>query len=160
MPTNGIEHWLRSSAIHPEDERHPHVIKDFISSLQHNIRNKIANKWTDLKNPPCTVQEAFDLTIKTETQIQVADSFKMELTSNFASADINEISTDDTSFDEFEINEVSKGKKWNNNNYKERWIQMQLKYTAATTDTTKKSRIISQVISGNTRRGLQDHSPT
>ena len=66
---------------HPEDERHPHVIKDFISSLQHNIRNKIMNKWADLKNPPHTVQEAFDLAIKTETQIQVADSFKMELTS-------------------------------------------------------------------------------
>ena len=32
------------------------------------------------KNPPHTVQEAFDLAIKTETQIQVADSFKMELT--------------------------------------------------------------------------------
>ena len=25
---------VRSSAIHPEDERYPHVIKDFISSLQ------------------------------------------------------------------------------------------------------------------------------
>ena len=76
--------------------------KILFPSLQHNIRNKIANKWADLKNPPHTVQEAFDLTIKTETQIQVADSFKMELTSNFASADINEISTDDTSCDEFE----------------------------------------------------------
>ena len=35
---------VRSSGIMPEDERHPHVIKDFISSLQKNIRNKIANK--------------------------------------------------------------------------------------------------------------------
>ena len=92
---------VRSSGIHPEDERHPHVIKDFISSLQHNIRNKIVNKWADLKNPPSTVQEAFDLAIKTETQIQVADSFKMELTNNFASADINEIRADETSSDEF-----------------------------------------------------------
>ena len=70
----------RYSGIRPEDERHPHVIKDFISSLQCNIRNKIMNKWADLKNPPHTVQEAFDLASKTETQIQVADSFKMELT--------------------------------------------------------------------------------
>ena len=46
---------VRSSGIHPEDERHPHVIKDFISSLQHNIRHKIVNKWADLKNPPHTV---------------------------------------------------------------------------------------------------------
>ena len=90
---------VRSSGICPEDERHPHVIKDFISSLQHNIRNKIMNKWADLKNPPHTVQEAFDLAIKTETQIQVADSFKMELTNNFASANINEISADETSSD-------------------------------------------------------------
>ena len=76
------------------------------------------NKWADLKNPPHTVQEVFDLAIKTETQIQVADSFKMELTNNFASANINEISADETSSDEFEVNEVSTGKKWNNNNYR------------------------------------------
>ena len=44
------------------------------------------------KNLPHTVQEAFDLSIKTETQIQVADSFKMELNSNFTSMDINKIS--------------------------------------------------------------------
>ena len=96
----------------------PHVIKDFISLVQHNIRNKISNKWADLKNPLHTVQEMFDLAIKTETQIQVADSFKMELTNNFASADINEIGTDETSSDEFEVNEVPRGKEWNNNNYK------------------------------------------
>ena len=100
---------VRSSAIWLDDERHPPVIKDFISLLQCNIRNKIANKWTDLKNPPHTVQEAFDLTIKPETQIQVADSFKMELSSDFSAADINEVSIDDTSCDEFELNEVSQG---------------------------------------------------
>ena len=86
--------------------------------MQRNIRNKITNKWADLKNPPCTVQEAFDLTIKREPQIQVADSFKMEFNNNFTLADINEISADDTSSDEFAVNEVSKGKKWNNNNYR------------------------------------------
>ena len=107
-----------SSGIRTKNERHPHVIKDFIALLQHNIRNKIANKWADPKNPPHSVQEAFDLAIKTETQIQVADSFKMELNSNFTSMDINEISADDTSSDEFEINKVSRGKRWNNNKYK------------------------------------------
>ena len=108
----------RSSGIHPEDERHPHVIKDFISSLQHNIRNKITNQWVDLKNPLHTVQESFDLAIKTETQIHVADSFKIELNSNFTSANINEISADETSSDKFEVNEVSRCKRWNNNNYR------------------------------------------
>ena len=106
---------VRSSAIHPEDERHPHVIKDFISSLQKNIRNKIANKWADLRNPPHMVQEAFNLTTRIETQIQVANSFKMELSSGYSALDINEINTCDTSCDELEINEVSKSNKWNSN---------------------------------------------
>ena len=34
----------QSSGIRPNNERHPHVIKDFISSLKRNIRNKIANR--------------------------------------------------------------------------------------------------------------------
>ena len=60
-----------------------------------------------MKNPPSTVQEAFELAIKTETQIQVANRFKMELISDFPSADINEIGTDDTSCDKFKIKKVS-----------------------------------------------------
>ena len=51
-------------------------------------------------------------------QIQVDDSFKMELNSNFTSADINKISAGKTSSNEFEVNTVSRGKRWNNNNYK------------------------------------------
>ena len=103
---------VRSSGIWPEYERRPQVIKDFSSPLQRNIRNKITNKYVDMKNPPHTVLEAFDIAIKTKTQIQVADSFKMELTSNFPSSDINEIGADN----EFKVNEVSKGKKLYNNN--------------------------------------------
>ena len=38
----------RSSGIRPSEERHPHVIKDFISSLKKNIRNKIANRWAEM----------------------------------------------------------------------------------------------------------------
>ena len=49
---------MRPLAIQPEDERHPYVMKDFISLLQHNI-SKIANNWSDLRNPPCAIQEAF-----------------------------------------------------------------------------------------------------
>ena len=86
--------------------------------MQCNIRNKTTNKWADLKNPPHTVQEMFDLAIKIEMQIQVADSFKLELNSNFTSAIINEISADETSSDEFKVYEVSRGKSWNNNNYR------------------------------------------
>ena len=74
---------VRSSGICPEDERHPHVIKDFISSQRKNIRNKIANKWAEMRNQPHTVQEAFVLAGEFETQIQVADSFKLELMNEF-----------------------------------------------------------------------------
>ena len=47
----------RSSGICPENERHPHVIKDFVSSLKKNIRNKITNKWAEMRQPPSTVRE-------------------------------------------------------------------------------------------------------
>ena len=38
----------RSSGIRPSEERHPHVIKDFISSLKKNIKNKIINRWAEM----------------------------------------------------------------------------------------------------------------
>ena len=46
----------RSSGIQPNNERHPHVIKDFISSLKRNIRNKIANRWAEMQHPPSTIE--------------------------------------------------------------------------------------------------------
>ena len=66
----------RSSGIQPSEERHPHVIKDFISSLKKNIRNKIANRWAEMQHPPSTVERAFELASNIEKQLQVADSFK------------------------------------------------------------------------------------
>ena len=98
---------VRSSGICPENKTHPHIIKDFISSLQRNIRNKIPNKWAEMRNPPHTVQEAFNQADRIESQIQVADSFKLELTNDFSPVEVNEISTDETSGNEYEINEVS-----------------------------------------------------
>ena len=87
---------VRSSGIHPENETHPHVIKDFVSSLQRNIRNKIANKWAEMRNPPHTVQEAFNLADRIETQLQVADSFKLELSNDYSTADINKVSAEES----------------------------------------------------------------
>ena len=84
---------VRSSGICPENETHPHIIKDIISSLQQNIRNKIANKWAEMRNPPRTVQETFNLADRIESQIQVADSFKLELTNDFSPVEVNEINT-------------------------------------------------------------------
>ena len=107
---------LRSSGIHPEDERHPHVIKDFMTSLKKNIRNKITNRWAEMRNPPRTIQEAFRLVDNVESQLQVADSFKLELTNNFHSMEVNKMSAEEASGDEFEVNEMSRGKRWGNNN--------------------------------------------
>ena len=112
---------LRSSGICPEDERHPHVIKDFVTSLKKNIRNKIANRWAEMRNPPRTIQEAFRLADNVESQLQVADSFKLEMTDNFHHMEVNEMSAEEASGNEFEVNEMSRGKRWgnnNNNNYK------------------------------------------
>ena len=110
---------LRSSGICPEDERHPHIIKDFMISLRRNIRNKIANRWAEMRNPPRTVQQAFKLATDVESQLQVADSFKLELSNNFSSVEVNEMSMGESSSEEFEVNDLSGGKKWgSNNNYK------------------------------------------
>ena len=110
---------VRSSGIYPENETHPHIIKDFISSLQRNIRNKIVNKWAEMKNPPHTVQKAFNLADRIESQLQVANSFKLELSNDYSTADINEVSAEETSGDEFEVNEVNRNGK-QGNNYKKR----------------------------------------
>ena len=102
----------RSSGIRPEDERHPHVIKDFISSLKKNIRNKIANRWAEMRHPPSTVERAFELACDVEKQLQVADSFKLEFPT-YNSREVNEISAEESSGDEQELNEISK-RKWVN----------------------------------------------
>ena len=105
----------RSSGIQPENERHPHVIKDFISSLKKNIRNKIVNRWAEMRQPPSTVEKAFKLACNIEKQLQVADSFKLEFPS-YPTSELNEMSAEESSGDEVELNEISRGKKWGNNN--------------------------------------------
>ena len=110
----------RLSGICPEDETHPHVIKDFVTSLKKNIQNKITNRWAEMRNPPRTIHDAFRLEEGAESQPQVADSFKLELTNNFHSMETNEMTAEEASGDEFEVNEMSRGRRWsnNNNNYK------------------------------------------
>ena len=65
-------------------------------------------------NPPSTVERAFELARDIEKQLQIADSFKLEFPS-YTSNDLNEMSMEETSGDEQELNEMSKGKKWGNN---------------------------------------------
>ena len=101
----------RSSVIRPENERHPPVIKDFISSLKKNIGNKLANRWAEMRQLPSTVQKTFKLVSDIEKQLQVADSFKLEFPS-YPTGEVNELSTEESSGDEVEINKLSRGKKW------------------------------------------------
>ena len=107
---------LTSSGIHPEEERCPHIIKDFMTSLKKNIKNKITNRWAEMRNPPRTIQDAFKLADDVELQLQVAESFKLEPSNNFPLMEVNEMSAAETAGDEFEVNEMSRGKKWGNNN--------------------------------------------
>ena len=110
----------RSSEMHPENERHPRVIKDFISSLKKNIRNKIANKLVEMRQPPTTVERAFKLVCNVEKQLQVADSFELEF-SSYHAVEINKMSAEESSGNEFKIDEVARGKKWGNtNNYNQK----------------------------------------
>ena len=56
-----------------------------------------------------------------EKQLQVTDSFQLESPS-YPCSELNEMSTEETSGDERELNVTSRGKKWgnndSNNNYK------------------------------------------
>ena len=56
-----------------------------------------------------------------EKQLQVADSFKLEF-SSFPPVEVNEISVEESSGDELEVNEMSRGKRWgnNSNNYNQK----------------------------------------
>ena len=62
-----------------------------------------------MRNPPRTIQDILKLADNVESQLQVADSFKLELTNNFHSMEVNEMSADETSGDEFEVNEMFLG---------------------------------------------------
>ena len=103
----------RSSGIRPSEERHPHVIKDFISSLKKNIRNKIANRLAEMQHPPNTVERAFELASDMEKQLQVADSFKLDFPT-YPSRELNKMSAAEMSGDEQEVNEIARNKKWVN----------------------------------------------
>ena len=49
-----------------------------------------------------------------EKQLQVADSFKLDFPT-YPSRELNEMSVEEASGDEQEVNEVARGKRWGNN---------------------------------------------
>ena len=61
-------------------------------------------------HPPNTVERAFELANDVEKQLQVTDSFKLDFPT-YPSRELNEISAEETSGDEQEINKISRNKK-------------------------------------------------
>ena len=61
-----------------------------------------------------TVRRAFELANNVEKQLQVVDSFKLDFPT-YPSRELNEISAEETSGDEQEVNEIARGKKGGNN---------------------------------------------
>ena len=49
-----------------------------------------------------------------ETQVQITDSFKLELSSDPSPTDVNEINIGEISGDDLEVNKVYRDRKWNN----------------------------------------------
>ena len=75
-----------------------------------------------MRHPPSTVERAFELACDMEKQLQVDDSSKLEFPT-YHSREINEMSAEETSGDEQEINEIYKNRKWVNksNSYNPKW---------------------------------------
>ena len=64
-----------------------------------------------MRHPPKTVERAFELASDMEKQLQVANSFKLDFPA-YPSRELNEMSAEETSGDEQEINEISRNRKW------------------------------------------------
>ena len=67
------------------------------------------------------MERAFKLACDVEKQLQVTDSFKLDFPT-YPSRELNEISAEETSGDDQEINEISRNKKWvsNSNSYSQK----------------------------------------
>ena len=65
-------------------------------------------------HPPNTVERAFELASNVEKQLQATDSSKLDFPT-YPSRELNEMSAEEMSGDEQEVNEMTRGKKWGNN---------------------------------------------
>ena len=66
-----------------------------------------------MRHPPSTVERAFKLASDVEKQLQVTDSFRLDFPM-YPSRELNEMSAEETSGDEQEVNEMTRGKSWGN----------------------------------------------
>ena len=105
----------RSSGIRAAEETHQHVIQDFIKSLKPKIKNKFANKFAEGRFQPRTLDHAFSLALDLEKKIQIADSFRDDITESRTPAMANEVQS--YALDEIHaINEISSNYRSSNSN--------------------------------------------
>ena len=67
-----------------------------------------------MRHPPNTVERASELASDVEKQLQVVDSFKLDFPT-YPSRELNEMSAEEMSGDEREVNEIARNKRWVNN---------------------------------------------
>ena len=67
-----------------------------------------------MRHPRNTVERAFELASDMEKQLQVMDSFKLDFPT-YPSKELNEMSAEETSGDEQEVNKIARNKRWGNN---------------------------------------------
>ena len=102
-----------------------------------------------MRQPPSTVQKAFKMASDVEKQLQVADSFKLEF-SSFPPVEVNEISVEESSGDELKVNEMSRGKRWgNNNNYNQNALTLAMAAVLAIDPNTTSLKTADKVNSRN-----------
>ena len=107
----------RSSGIRAAEETHQHMIQDFIKLLKPKIKNKFANKFTEGRFQPRTLDHAFSLALDLEKKIQIAESFRDDIMDSRTPAMVNEVQSHP--LDEIHaINEISSNYSSRNKNSK------------------------------------------
>ena len=100
-----------TTGIRAENETHPFTITGFISALESQLNRIVVKRYTDARNKPCTLEEAFQLAEQCTRKMQEANSLGHSSSLNLHSA-INEITN-------AEVNEMSHGRY--NNYSKKPW---------------------------------------
>ena len=102
-------HYL-PTGIRADRETHPFAIQEFIASLDTNLKCMVVRKYTEARQKPKTLQQAFTLVEECSSRMLEAESFDHNNSTSFRlPSAVNELCSANP-----EINEVSHGR-WNNN---------------------------------------------
>ena len=111
-----------------------------------------------MRHPPTTVERAFELANDIEKQLQVADSFKLDFP-NIPPENINEMSAEETSGDEQEVNEIARGKRWGNNsgNYNQKHSNFNNNHNSSYKQQQQQPRKTDKSNSGHKNQRLKEN---